>query len=111
MTSLKMSEFLEGSEPSEPITSSSNEENSGSVQTKLTMNDAVTVLYCAICGYPPEYCSFGAKFDQCLPWIMDNCPEVLDDETLAKVMGEMELNDEENDDVWESTIVVPMFHL
>jgi hypothetical protein len=45
------------------------------------------VLYCAICSMPPEFCEYGSCFDKCLPWIVENCPEVLSEEitqSLAK---------------------------
>lgn len=35
------------------------------------------VLYCAICSMPPEFCEYGASYDRCLPWITENCPEIL----------------------------------
>jgi len=39
----------------------------------------VTVVYCGICGYPPEYCEFGSAdtYAKCKVWIVENAPEVL----------------------------------
>jgi len=37
---------------------------------------AKTVLYCGVCGLPPEYCEFGPDFERCKPWLIENCPEV-----------------------------------
>ena len=43
----------------------------------IKFEDALTVQYCPTCGFPPEYCSYGANFDACLPWILENAVEVL----------------------------------
>jgi len=37
---------------------------------------AQQVLYCGVCGLPPEYCEFGPEFEKCKPWIQTHCPEV-----------------------------------
>jgi density-regulated protein DRP1 len=56
-----------------------------------------TILYCAVCGLPPEYCEFGPNFEKCKPWILEHCPEVYpnllnlkDDEGGEKAEGEKE---------------------
>lgn len=36
----------------------------------------LSVLYCPVCTYPPEYCEFSASFAQCKDWIARNCPEL-----------------------------------
>jgi hypothetical protein len=53
----------------------------------IDANKPEKVLYCAICSMPPEFCEYGSCFDKCLPWIVENCPEVLSEEitqSLAK---------------------------
>jgi len=46
----------------------------------------VDVIYCPTCKLPSEYCEFSATFtDKCLPWILENCPEVLGAEIKAKL--------------------------
>ncbi|CAN0011648.1 unnamed protein product [Heterosigma akashiwo] len=37
----------------------------------------VQILYCGVCGLPPEYCENGPSYELCLPWIEANCPELL----------------------------------
>mmetsp|Transcript_17577 Transcript_17577/g.33141 ORF Transcript_17577/g.33141 Transcript_17577/m.33141 type:complete len:203 (+) Transcript_17577:42-650(+) len=57
--------------------------------------DPVSVVYCPKCTMPPEYCEHGPCFEQCLPWILKNCPEVLSDELLAKMTDSLDVNEEE----------------
>lgn len=45
------------------------------------------LVYCGICGMPPEYCEYGENYDKCVPWIKKHCPQLLLDEedtALAK---------------------------
>jgi len=37
---------------------------------------AKTVLYCGVCGLPPEYCEYGTSFDKCIPWLQQNIPDI-----------------------------------
>lgn len=53
-------------------------------------------IYCAICTCPPEFCEYGPTYDKCLPWILENFPEVLSEEVLAKALGKT--NDDVSDD-------------
>ncbi|CAH9104928.1 unnamed protein product [Cuscuta epithymum] len=40
----------------------------------------VQVLYCGVCGLPPEYCEFGGPdFEKCKPWLIQNAPNVYPD--------------------------------
>eukprot|EP00741_Cyanophora_paradoxa_P015732 tig00020904_g15188.t1 len=34
------------------------------------------IVYCGVCGFPPEYCENGPHFDRCKPWLMQHCPEM-----------------------------------
>jgi len=38
----------------------------------------LSVLYCGVCGLPPEFCSSNpdAQFKKCLPWLNEHCPEM-----------------------------------
>lgn len=35
-----------------------------------------SVLYCGVCGLPPDYCEFGPDFNQCKPWLLANAPHL-----------------------------------
>ncbi|CAN6441748.1 unnamed protein product [Victoria cruziana] len=37
------------------------------------------VVYCGVCGLPPEYCEFGPDFEKCKPWLIANAPDVYPD--------------------------------
>ncbi|RAL37115.1 hypothetical protein DM860_004037 [Cuscuta australis] len=39
----------------------------------------VQVLYCGVCGLPPEYCEFGPEFVKCKPWLIQNVPHLYPD--------------------------------
>jgi len=34
------------------------------------------MLYCGVCGLPPEYCEYGTSFDKCIPWLKQNVPDI-----------------------------------
>lgn len=53
------------------------------------------VVYCPTCTMPPEFCEFGASFDKCAPWIMENCQECLSENVLAELLGKTSLEDGE----------------
>jgi len=38
----------------------------------------LNVVYCGVCGLPPEYCEFGASYDSCLHWLSDNHPDLFE---------------------------------
>lgn len=46
------------------------------------------VEFCPVCGMPPEYCEYGAKFDLCKPWLKENHLD------LYPVLAELEVSDE-----------------
>ncbi|KAL3535610.1 hypothetical protein ACH5RR_004071 [Cinchona calisaya] len=39
----------------------------------------VQVVYCGVCGLPPEYCEFGSDFEKCKPWLIQNAPDLYPD--------------------------------
>lgn len=38
------------------------------------MEKAEVVVYCAICGLPPDFCQYGPSWDKCKPWVMEHFP-------------------------------------
>lgn len=66
----------------------------------IDAENPVIVKYCAVCSMPPEFCEYGTCFDRCLPWIRENCPEVLSEEALSKAVESVSL--EEGKDAGES---------
>lgn len=49
------------------------------------------VLYCEVCGLPPEYCEFGPDFEKCKPWLLQHAPgaypELLKEQTEKAAEG------------------------
>ena len=66
------------------------EEKSSGESPALT---PLTVLYCPHCTMPPEYCENGPCFNLCLPWIAQNCPEVLGVERIEQLMAKVTVTD------------------
>ncbi|KRX08594.1 Translation initiation factor SUI1 [Pseudocohnilembus persalinus] len=38
--------------------------------------EPLSVQYCGVCGYPPEYCEYSKKFKKCKVWMKENAPQV-----------------------------------
>ncbi|KAJ7866969.1 translation initiation factor SUI1 [Mycena olivaceomarginata] len=38
----------------------------------------LSVVYCAVCTYPPEYCEFGASLTRCKEWLKEEHPDLFD---------------------------------
>lgn len=36
-----------------------------------------TVVYCPVDTFPPEYCEYGPLFNECKPWLAENCPNLM----------------------------------
>lgn len=54
------------------------------------------VIYCGVCGIPPEYCEFNKdQFELCKPWIQKNCPEVYPEIFKEPAEGEKKEGDDE----------------
>ncbi|EPS40933.1 hypothetical protein H072_5184 [Dactylellina haptotyla CBS 200.50] len=53
------------------------------------------VVYCGVCGLPPEYCEFGATVKKCMDWLEKNHPSLhqilYSSEALETKMGTMSL--------------------
>ena len=43
-----------------------------------------------VCGLPPEYCQYGPKFQQCLPWLREHHPEILEQDDVAELAERVE---------------------
>jgi density-regulated protein DRP1 len=53
----------------------------------VDFNAPVAVIYHPTSGIPAEFCEFSETFEADLPWILDNCPEAISPDKLAKVMA------------------------
>lgn len=56
-----------------------------------------TVLYCNVCGFPPEYCEFGLSLEKCKAWLRDEHPDVfvrLFEQSLEGSMNNLSVNDD-----------------
>ena len=51
------------------------------------IGDTVTVKYSPVSGLPVEYCRFGPQFEEEIPWLMENAPEVLTEADIAAFNG------------------------
>mmetsp|Transcript_8998 Transcript_8998/g.13529 ORF Transcript_8998/g.13529 Transcript_8998/m.13529 type:complete len:207 (+) Transcript_8998:62-682(+) len=60
----------------------------------LALGDPLHVQYCPKCTLPPEYCEYGPCFEECLPWIAKNMPEVLSEEVLAQMVAKVSVDDD-----------------
>ncbi|KAJ7620127.1 translation initiation factor SUI1 [Roridomyces roridus] len=55
----------------------------------------VSMVYCKVCSYPPEYCEFGAHLTKCKEWLKETHPDLFDkywsDEALQTKVGTLSL--------------------
>ncbi|KAJ7303520.1 translation initiation factor SUI1 [Mycena albidolilacea] len=55
----------------------------------------LSVVYCAVCTYPPEYCEFGASLTRCKEWLKEEHPDLFDkyysEEALQTKVGTLSL--------------------
>nr|GAT55661.1 predicted protein [Mycena chlorophos] len=55
----------------------------------------VTVLYCGVCSYPPEYCEFGSSLTRCKDWLKERHPDLFEqyysEEALHSKVGTLSL--------------------
>ncbi|KAF7303871.1 Translation machinery-associated protein 22 [Mycena indigotica] len=55
----------------------------------------VSMLYCGVCTYPPEYCEFGSSLTRCKDWLKDHHPNLFDkyysEEALQTKVGTLSL--------------------
>mmetsp|Transcript_9088 Transcript_9088/g.13268 ORF Transcript_9088/g.13268 Transcript_9088/m.13268 type:complete len:200 (-) Transcript_9088:1131-1730(-) len=66
------------------------EEEVGTVQDK-DPRYPIQVLYCAVCGMPPELCEYNTPqdFERCKPWLAVNVPEMYPDLKLSEIDGSL----------------------
>lgn len=93
-----MADFVEGNEEVEnqKLSSEGQEATEDATPSGPVMIDFDTpqiVTYCPTCTMPAEFCEYGASFDKCSPWILENCPECLSANVLAELMGNVSLED------------------
>ena len=55
------------------------------------------ITYCPTCTMPPEFCEHGSSFDLCLPWILKNCPDVLSETLLSKLLEKTSIDGDSNE--------------
>ncbi len=71
-----------------------NEKAEDSMLELIDASKPLHVIYCGVCSMPPEFCEFGTCYDQCLPWILTNCPEVIGDaEAVSNAMNKLSVGD------------------
>ncbi|KAF8151826.1 translation initiation factor SUI1 [Mycena galopus ATCC 62051] len=55
----------------------------------------ISVVYCAVCTYPPEYCEFGASLTRCKEWLKEEHSNLFDkyysEEALQTKVGTLSL--------------------
>eukprot|EP00794_Sanderia_malayensis_P013981 gene13981-15439_t len=61
-------------------------------ESSSTINYPITVLYCGVCGVPPEYCEYGSEYEKCKKWLEDFNPDMLE------TMKTLTVGDEESGD-------------
>ncbi len=82
--------------------------NNGLTVQLIDFSSPQVVVYCPTCTMPPEYCEFGATFDKCAPWILENCQEALSPDVLSELLGKASLDDSEDADVNQLSYFVVM---
>ncbi|KAL6067724.1 Density-regulated protein [Balamuthia mandrillaris] len=62
-----------------PAAAATSAEETSSGEAAPTGLVAKTVIYCGVCGLPPEFCEYGPDFEACKPWLREHCPEILEE--------------------------------
>lgn len=90
-----MSDFVEGDAEVEnqKLSSEEVEASAASGPVMIDFDTPQIVTYCPTCTMPPEFCEYGASFDKCAPWILENCRECLSENVLAQLLGDVSLED------------------
>ena len=82
----------------EPVVEIEVDEEENELPLTTSTNEPITVLYCPKCTWPPEFCEYGQFYEShCLPWIMNNCPEILGEQFLADKLAKANLNGDGGD--------------
>ncbi|KAK9449526.1 translation initiation factor SUI1 [Limtongia smithiae] len=49
---------------------------------------ALSIVYCGVCSFPPEYCEFGGTLPKCKEWLLEEHPDLYEklysDDAIAK---------------------------
>ncbi|XP_065055195.1 density-regulated protein-like [Rhopilema esculentum] len=61
-------------------------------QASENVSYPLNVLYCGVCGLPPEFCEYGPDFDKCKAWLEQHDP------SLLTSIANMNLDSAEGDD-------------
>jgi len=69
--------------------------SSSGARTMVNLATPVQVIYHPVSGIPAEFCEFSETFDKDLPWILENCPEAVTPDVLAKLLEKASLGDGE----------------
>lgn len=76
----------------EPIVTETHE--SAAKKELIDLNNPIIVSYCPHCSLPCEFCQFGNIYTtKCLPWIQENCPEILS--SLSDAMAATSIADDD----------------
>ena len=86
-------------EKSEDTEENTEKESSGASIIMVDLSTPVDVVYHPVSGLPAEFCEFSETFDKDLPWILENCPDAVTPDALAKAMEKMSIGNygEESD--------------
>lgn len=59
----------------------------------------MSITYCGVCGFPPEYCEFGGAFKRCKEWLESNEPALFNklyaEGSLEQAMSSISLEKQE----------------
>ncbi|EEY62937.1 uncharacterized protein PITG_14557 [Phytophthora infestans T30-4] len=64
------------------------------------------VIYCPIDTFPPEYCEYGPMFNECKPWLAENCPDLMLTKYNRTIIELLEVEQQIADGVEGITLVV-----
>lgn len=98
-----MTDFVDGKLPSEGesaidiVTETTTDDFFVTTTELIDFSKPKKMIYCPTCTMPPEYCQYGANFDACLPWILENCPEAISEELLAQMVGNITVTEKGED--------------
>lgn len=75
-------EAASSSQPAENVEKAATEEPKKPVVIEFKPHDSyppmegmVEIMYCPICGLPPDFCQYGPCWEKCKPWCMEHCPQ------------------------------------
>uniref|UniRef100_A0AAV1TTL6 SUI1 domain-containing protein n=1 Tax=Peronospora matthiolae TaxID=2874970 RepID=A0AAV1TTL6_9STRA len=73
-----------GPEPGDSDSEGDDEEEEEAEDGEVEQDEEVSsspklcsVVYCPIDTFPPEYCEYGPMFNECKPWLVEHCPDLV----------------------------------